>query len=543
MPLRLDMELKDYLAIILKRKWLIIFSFLIMFTGALWYIAVTPEQYKSKTTILVIPQQISDSYARSGSTSWIDSRMATIQQLIMSRSRLTQVIKEYDLKKGSQGAPDDEVAAEKMRKRIELLITRRDAFSISYYHEDPIIAMLVTKRLASFFMEENLKGFWEQASQTEDFLAKRLIVIKKELEEKEEKLRIYRYKYMDELPTAMEVNLARVRQLEAQKKLFSDSMLALEEKKAQLEIRERTLARSMMSTFQDNDVVDSNSASATAPGALQPMTGETAKRARLDELLARYTENHPEVIRLREELKPLERSKDGKKATPNNPVEEGKPIRSVGLFSRFISRDPEERMHIRSEISKINKEITKFKNQLKEIDEDTPKYQAKILRAPTHEQEMLYLNRDYDRIRSEYYELLGKSRTLDMAQSMAKLREDNQFQILDPANIPKSPFSPNIPKIIQLAFIASLGLGIIVVFGLEILNSKISSINDFKHYSNLQVLAAFPVIKDTEFPNTRKSWEIYAITAGLASFAISFAILIYLHAPKMKKLIYSLGVL
>ena len=543
MPLRFDMEPKDYLKIIVKNKWLIIFSFLIIFTGVFWYLVLTTDKYKSKTTILIIPQSIPDSFARSGSSAWIESRLNTLQQLITSRSRLMQVVTEYGLNKGVKGKIDEEIVVEKMRMRIEVTINRRDAFNISFYHEDPLIAMLVTKRLASFFMEENLKEYQEQSAQTEDFLATRLAEVKRSLEEREGKIRAYRFKYMDELPQQVEVNLGRIRQLEIQQKAAIDSIRTLEEKKAQLSVRDQTLQRSIYAIIQDNDVFDSNTPGATNPASLQQMSPVAAKRARLNELLARYTESYPEVVRLRQELAQLEggNDDDAKTVKPSKPVDAGKTNRSVASYSRLLSPDPEERVFIRGEISKINKEIKKFNDQLKEIQENIKQYQAKIVRAPQHEQEMMYLTRDYDHVRVTYNDLLSKTLSLDMSQAMNKRREGDHFQILDPANLPKTSFSPNVVKILQLAFIASFGLGILVVFGLEILNSKISGVKDFKHYSELPVLATFPVIKDMGFYYNRKKWEKYAIIGGLASFTISFTMLVYLHAPKMKKIFYSIG--
>lgn len=65
MPLRPNMEPREYLDILRRRKWLVIFSFLFILFGASVYCVVTPEQFKSSTTILVVPQRVPENYVRS----------------------------------------------------------------------------------------------------------------------------------------------------------------------------------------------------------------------------------------------------------------------------------------------------------------------------------------------------------------------------------------------------------------------------------------------------------------------------------------------
>src|SRR4030065_1574255 len=102
MPLRPDMELQDYLQIFSKRKWVIIFSIFFVFIGAIIYILVTPKQYKSTTTILIIPQQVPENFVRSTVTEGVEGRLSTIQQQITSRTRLIKGMSELGLFAGSR---------------------------------------------------------------------------------------------------------------------------------------------------------------------------------------------------------------------------------------------------------------------------------------------------------------------------------------------------------------------------------------------------------------------------------------------------------
>ena len=93
MPLRPDMELKDYLQVFSKRKWAVILPFFFVFLGSIIYLLVTPKLYRSTTTILIIPDQVPENYVRSTVAEGVEGRLATIEQQLTSRTRLTKVMK------------------------------------------------------------------------------------------------------------------------------------------------------------------------------------------------------------------------------------------------------------------------------------------------------------------------------------------------------------------------------------------------------------------------------------------------------------------
>src|SRR5574341_1082364 len=102
MPLRPQMDPREYLELFLRRKWLIIFSLLFILFGASVYCVVVPEQYKSSTTILVVPQRVPEGYVRSTISIRIEERLSTIRQQVLSRTRLVAVMDELGLFKAER---------------------------------------------------------------------------------------------------------------------------------------------------------------------------------------------------------------------------------------------------------------------------------------------------------------------------------------------------------------------------------------------------------------------------------------------------------
>ena len=252
MPLRPDMDLRDYLEVLGRRKWLIVFSFLIVLFGAVVFIVVVPPQYKSTTTILIIPQRVPEAFVQSTVSIGVEGRLATMQQQVTSRTVLLKVMDELGLFPNLRQKALPEDIIERMKKRIEIDVAqdrRRDrsteAFSISFAYEDPKLAMLTASRLASLFIDENLRTREQQAVGTAEFLESQLQETKKKLEIQEEKVKRYKLQFMGELPQEIQSNLTTLNRLQDYFRANGERMRAAEDRKVFLEARFSTLEKSV----------------------------------------------------------------------------------------------------------------------------------------------------------------------------------------------------------------------------------------------------------------------------------------------------------
>ena len=183
-----QLQIDDYIEIIFRRKWFIIIPFAVSILGVILAIYFVPRTYKSSTMILVEHQKVPESYVTSTVTVDITQRLNTITQQVMSRTRLESVINEFGLYKEARDKGTSEELVEFMRGNIEIDVKndgRRgegvSSFSISYIGRDPETVMHVTSRLASLFIEENLKVREQQAEGTTEFLDNQLQSLKKSL--------------------------------------------------------------------------------------------------------------------------------------------------------------------------------------------------------------------------------------------------------------------------------------------------------------------------------------------------------------------------
>jgi len=258
MPLRPKMELRDYGKLFLRRKWLIVFSFLGILFAAVVYCVVTPELYKSSTTILIIPQSVPQDYVRSTVSVKVEQQLATIKQQVMSRTTLMKVMEELRLFEKERKSLSPEEVVELMRKRVGIEVVSgkvrdsSDAFTLSFQYENPKSAMFGASRLASFFIDENLKTREQQAVGTSEFLDSQLKETKAGLEELEAKVKEYKTRFMGELPQQMDANLRMLTGLQDRLRSNEASARALEDRKAYLEAQLGLMEKSVTTTVTDN---------------------------------------------------------------------------------------------------------------------------------------------------------------------------------------------------------------------------------------------------------------------------------------------------
>jgi uncharacterized protein involved in exopolysaccharide biosynthesis len=159
---------------------------------------VTPELYRSETTILVIPQSVPQDYVRSTVSVNVEQQLATIRQQVMSRTTLVKVMEDLRLFERERKELAPEEVVDLMRKRVGLEVVHgkgrstSDAFTLSFEYENPKSAMFGAARLASFFIDENLKTREQQAVGTSEFLDSQLKETKEKLEALEAQVKEYK---------------------------------------------------------------------------------------------------------------------------------------------------------------------------------------------------------------------------------------------------------------------------------------------------------------------------------------------------------------
>jgi polysaccharide chain length determinant protein (PEP-CTERM system associated) len=474
-----------YLGTLSRRRWFFIVPFcLMMFVGCLLAVKL-PKVYQATTLILVQPQRVPTEYVHPVVSEGLESRISTISQQILSRSNLETIINQFALfqKKGQADMFIEDKIAD-LRKRIVIDLSKRtkrddpEAFSISFEGENPQKVMAIANALASNFIDEHIKNREAQAVGTSNFLDDQLKSTRMRLEELELALKAYREKYMGGLPEQLDTNLKTLERLQGQ---IIDRQTAIRDAKNRLILLNQQLAD-----------MQGYSAAALPAGNGTDMAQDDATRLlqlqkQLEELQNRYTKQHPDVVRLKNQIDNLraDLAAQGDQQGTDNQNAGKKPAAAQPIMSQSKSMLLAQQREAQNEIASLELEIPRLQKQIEY-------YEQLVDETPNREQELLTLKRDYENMQKSYNSLLDRKLQAEVAVNLEKKQIGEQFRVLDYAELPNKPLKPDMRKLFLLVMAAAFGIGGGLIFLLEYLDTSFKKIEEVDMHLGLPVLATIP---------------------------------------------------
>jgi polysaccharide chain length determinant protein (PEP-CTERM system associated) len=498
----------DITQVLVRRRWLILVPFAIGVALAPFLATLVPEKYRSETLILVVPQRVPDTYVKATITDSIEDRLPSITEQILSRSRLERIITDMNLypERRKRQVMEDVVAA--MRDDVNVIPVgdrdSTDSFRVTYVNDNANTARVVAERLASLFIEQNLKDRENQADSTSQFLDTQLQEAKQRLLEQEKKLEEYRRLHAGELPTQVAGNLQGIQNANMQLQAINESMNRAQEKRLLIE---RQIADTEAMPVAPT-VVSFGPGNTTVPTTTAQQL--EMSRARLNGLLQVYTPEHYEVVSIKRLIGELET-----KLASEAPVSEGEiappPMSAAEAAQRKRLAD------LKAELLVNDKQLESGRVDAVRLRGVISSLQAKVDALPSRESELVELTRDYSTLQEAYSSLLMKREDSAIAANMERRQIGEQFRILDPASMPQKPVNQS-TRVGVTAAGAVLGLvfGLFAVLVLEFRDSSFRREEDVMSKLSLPVLALIPVMQSTREKTIVQRRQRWIDVAGVA---------------------------
>ena len=487
-----------------RRKWLAILAFAFPLAAGVSLTAFLPNIYRSTATVLVDRQQIPETFVQATVTSALETRLHTISQEILSRSRLEALVSRFGLYADLRQRVAAEDVIERMRKDIRLELKGAEtrgqreatvAFTISYQGGDPTTVALVTNTLASFYIEENLKARERQAAGTAEFLKAQLAETKQRLDEQEQRVSEFKRRHIGELPQQMEANLGTLERLHTQLRLNADNQTRATERRQALS-NQLAEAESLLATPALAAPVGG---SGRPPSRSETIEARLAKsKEELAKLRTRFSDKYPDVVLLAAEISALERELAD--AESRDPKREEKALPQATPLTPYVLR-------LKEALSEVEGETKVLKGEDKRLRDAIATYQGRIENVPKREQEFRELSRDYESTRELYQSLLKRSEEAQLAESMEQRQKGEQFRVLDPAVPKPKPAAPNRVQLFVIALLGSLGLAAGAVVLAEKIDTSFHTIDDLRAFSPVPVLVSIPLIV-THTDRRRRRWHL-----------------------------------
>jgi polysaccharide chain length determinant protein (PEP-CTERM system associated) len=472
----------DYLAM-LRRHWVLILILAVIGPPIGYGISKTlPNRYKSTTLVLVEQPSVPTDFVKPVDTTDINERLASMQQEILSRTRLEPLIHQYGLFQSDiNKVPIDDLVA-RLQKAIEVTpvlpmaetrASNLPGFFVNVTLDDGRTAQEICTTVTSMFIAENLRRRQTQSEDTTQFLSQQLTEAKANLDAQDAKLAAFKSHYMGALPDEEQTNLNLLNGLTSQLDAASQALARAQQ--------DKTFVQTMLSQQQA-----SWEASKTGQSPETMDQQLSALQTQLASLKARYTDDYPDVIKAKADIDALQKKiaeNDTQKAA-TDPDKTPKP-----------TVEPAQITQLRAQIHTYDQVIAEKAKDQEQIKQQIKMYEARVQSSPAVEQQYKELTRGYQTALESYNELQKKHDASAMSEALEHKQEGQQFSVLDPANLPEQPSFPNRPLFALGGLGGGLALGIALTLFMELQNTSMRSERDVEFALHLPVLAIVPAIE------------------------------------------------
>ena len=451
------------LALLKRQKWRAVVVFVAAFSAVIGLVTSLPDLYRATATVLVDQEDVAETFVKRSVIGELEPRLRSVSQRILSRSSLQDLVVRFDLYREMRKRASPEAVVERMRNDIELQLKGVDqkqgnrttiAFNLSYQGWDPDTAARVTNTLASLYVKENESVRGRMANQTTEFLKDKLKDAEKKLHAQEQRITRFKKSHLGELGEQREANLATLTELNSQLRTNSENQFrAMEE-------RERFLGG-----------LSGIGRSGPGEGAEGPVARLIRLKRTLEELRARYTDSYPDIVHVKREIATLERQQ-----------------RRSGASGGAYASPAIERS-----LRKIDQRLESLRKEEERIRLTITRYQRRVENAPTREQTLQTLRRDYEAAREAYASLLQRYEDAQIAEALVQ-QKGGQFRLLNPAVPPAAAVGPNRSRLALIGLVLSVGMAVGLVFLAEQFDTSFHSLDDLRAFTKVPVLASIPRI-------------------------------------------------
>jgi uncharacterized protein involved in exopolysaccharide biosynthesis len=456
----------------------------------------------------------------------------------MARPNLLEIIDKYDLYTDERKRLTTEEIVEEMRENISLdmidaqVVDPRSgrptaatiAFRLSFSGEHPGQVQKVANELMSLYLKENLKERSQQASETLTFLSEEADRLRVEIAKSEEKLAAFKEEHADALPGMADLNFKVVERTEDEISEIDNQIRSLEETRSHLSSQ---LAQTPAYGDDRGDNI-----------MLDPAARLQAMRTEYLRLIARYSEDHPDVVRTRREIKALEQE-TGLTASPSalqsEKLEELR--RELATLRNKYSSDHPDVARLQQQVNTLESSITStpkpapsvtptptnpaytqlqsrteaigvtiksLQRKRGALEGKLTDYERRLAEAPQREWEFRTLARELRNATQKYQELRAKEMQARLAQELEKDSKGERFEIVEPPIRPEEPVSPNRPAILFLSLVLALGSGIGFAAVAESMDDSVHGSKSIASTLGAAPLAAIPYFENETEMSKRK---------------------------------------
>jgi polysaccharide chain length determinant protein (PEP-CTERM system associated) len=473
-----EMSMAEIKRIFKRNWWILPLTVIAGVSIALGSTFFLPKRFTSQTLVLVDQQTVSPDLVKPVVTEATNQRLASMQEKILSRSRLQPIIEKFGLYAAERDSVHMEDLVAGLRAAIEVTPLepmqgtqnrQLPGFHIKVTFDNPQVAQRVCSEITTMFMEQNSRDIDVEGTHTTEFFAQHVEEAKRNLDDQDAKLAEFKKKYMGSLPDQEQTNLGLLTGMNTQLEASTQALNRAQQDKAMTE----SLLASQLATWKAVNRGD------TPAETLDQQL--SALQDQLNALQARYTPDHPDVIKARNQIEQLKKR-----------MAEAPKSGSTQANSQASTIEPAVIQQYRAKLRQDDLTTADLIRQQAKIQNQINLLQGKIQSTPAVEQQFKELTRNYQTALDGYNDLLKKHDQSAIARDLNRQQQGENLRVLDPPSLPMTPSFPKKPVFAGVGAGGGLALGLAILYMLAAFDPSMHTEHDVEVCMQLPVLAMVP---------------------------------------------------
>ena len=477
MEVHRQMNVEEYLTLLFRRRWLLLLAAILGGAAGFALSVVLPPQYMSYTTVLVEEPVVPEGYVKPVVSEDLSQRLASMQGQILSRTRLQDLVEQFNPYKKDMGKIPMEAMVERLRRSIKVtplnpmpgtLSRELPGFTVDVTLGDPRMAQQICNEISLMFRKQNIHQRQKQAEDTTEFLAKQLEEAKAKLDEQDARLAAFQSRHMGALPEDEKTNLTLLSGMTPQLEAATQGLNQARQ--------EKTFLESLL-----NQQVAELKAAANGQNSKSLEQQLLEMQNQLAALQRSYTDKHPRVIALKDAIAQLKKQIETAPAKDQSSA--GEQAKTIPII------ETPEIQKLRAQIHQQDLIISQRAKQQEDLQREIRVIQGRIELSPMIQQEFKSLTRDHQTALDFYNDLLKRRNESQMATTLENQEQAEKFRVLDPPSLPEQPSFPNRRLFTLGGLCGGLALGVGIVHLSEARDKSIRTRRDVEIYLGVPTLA------------------------------------------------------
>jgi polysaccharide chain length determinant protein (PEP-CTERM system associated) len=442
----------------------------------------------------------------------IDQQVSILSRTLISRPNIEKLIRMADL--------DLQVRTPKQREQLidELTRTlqvrgggRENLYTIAYRDSDRNEARRVVQSLLSIFVESSLGDQRKGSDSARRFIEEQIRTYEKRLEEAENRLKEFKLKNMGLMGPDGRDYFAKMTALGGELNAARMALRAAEQSRD-------ALKRELAGEDPGYLLPDTQLGPAGTPVVSEIDSRIDALKRNLDELLRRYTEQHPDVVGTRRIIAQLEEQKREEAEARKKAAAE----KSGGKAPPAVASANPVFQQLRVSLAESEANVASLRARAGDLEAQYRQLQAAANKLPQVEAELAQLNRDYDVQKRNYESLIARRESAALANQMDAATGLADFRIIDPPSVAPNPVAPNRLLMLPAVLAASLAAGLFASFALSQILPTFPDARALREMTQRPVLGTVSLLRSAAVVSKRRRGA-FMFAGGVAALVGMFA--------------------